>query len=284
MFCLVYIQENKTDHAMGLDWQNPVLEGNANTEASVTDMPVQSFQPLLKFSYYTVKCAIFLFCDVTWSFFLASYLQTITPNTCSCSYFHFWKSGLLHCFLKYKLDPRNGQCRYPKYRLDQWPYLEEDPQGDKLPVTFLETSGKDALLPHLLQDDDAQHAGCKGQQQQERVGELPPGVGHGVTLWSVLAPIHLSYLCTPRLLLFTLTPFFPRFLEGSWPCSCQNVNNLELQLFPWVSWVWEWRGFAEFLVHGGHWSGGDTAEPLRWCSTLLICQCTWSWSTSLFCF
>ena len=100
MFCLVYIQENKTDHAMGLDWQNPVLEGNANTEASVTDMPVQSFQPLLKFSYYTVKCAIFLFCDVTWSFFLASYLQTITPNTCSCSYFHFWKSGLLHCFLK----------------------------------------------------------------------------------------------------------------------------------------------------------------------------------------
>ena len=59
MFCLVYIQENKTDHAMGLDWQNPVLEGNANTEASVADMSVQSFQLLLKFSF-TLKCAIFL--------------------------------------------------------------------------------------------------------------------------------------------------------------------------------------------------------------------------------
>ncbi|WVZ94823.1 hypothetical protein U9M48_040667, partial [Paspalum notatum var. saurae] len=37
----------------------------------------------------------------------------------------------------------------------------------KVPVPFLETLSEDALLPHLLQNDDTQHASCKSQQQQE---------------------------------------------------------------------------------------------------------------------
>jgi hypothetical protein len=47
---------------------------------------------------------------------------------------------------------------------------------------------------------------------------------------------------------------------------CRNVNELgvKLQLLSWLSWVWEWQGFAEFLVLGGHWWGRDRPEPLRW--------------------
>jgi len=111
-----------------------------------------------------------------------------------------------------------------------WPYLEKDPNGDKLPVTFLETPSKDALLPDLLQDDDAQHAGCEGHQQQENVRELPAGIGHCIALWSVLAPIHVLPVWRVHLLLFiTVNYSFNssacRILALFAGC-CRNVNGL----------------------------------------------------------
>ena len=70
-------------------------------------------------------------------------------------------------------------------------YLEEDPKGDDLPITFLEEHCKDALLPHLVHDDDAQRGGSEEYQKQQHVGEpLPSAAGHPVAFWSELAPFH----------------------------------------------------------------------------------------------
>lgn len=47
-------------------------------------------------------------------------------------------------------------------------YLEEDLEGDELLVAFLEEDGKDAALPHLVQDADTHRGGSDGQQHQQK--------------------------------------------------------------------------------------------------------------------
>lgn len=117
-------------------------------------------------------------------------------------------------------------------RHDPWPYLEKDPKGDELPITFLEEHREDALLPHLVHDDDAQGGGGEEHQKQQHVREPLPGTAdHSVAFWSVLASIH-------RLLLPHQVHNAPALLQDlAW---CSNVEELnEAAGTAYFAWVFE---------------------------------------------
>ena len=59
-------------------------------------------------------------------------------------------------------------------------YLEEDLEGDELLVVFLEEDGKDAVLPHLVQDADTHRGGSNGQQHQQKVRGHSLAAAHSV--------------------------------------------------------------------------------------------------------
>lgn len=70
---------------------------------------------------------------------------------------------------------------------EPWPYLEEGSKGDDLPITFLDKNSENALLPHLVHDDDAQPRSGEEHQKQQQVREpLGGAAGHPVAFWILL--------------------------------------------------------------------------------------------------
>lgn len=122
---------------------------------------------------------------------------------------------------------------------------------------------------HVPGDAQQRHAApspSAGQRCSARRLRGPPAAGKRREVSCRHWPLHSPLICTcshpsPTCVKGALTlVYYCKLLQ--FLClqdlglvCCRNVNELgvKLQLLSWLSWVWEWQGFAEFLVLGGHW-------------------------------